>query len=152
MSIEKTCAFTGHREILDPIDFNLLESCVQELINMGFDTFLCGMARGFDLLAGEIVVKLKENNPHVKLIACVPCPDQERYYSVEEREKYDRVLAACDEIKLLSERFYKGCMLVRDRYMVDNCSLVFAYDRKKEGGTYYTVNYAHSKKKKIMII
>ena len=152
MYIEKTCAFTGHRDIVDPIDMTFFETCVQELIDRGFDTFLCGMARGFDLLAGELVVKLKESNPHVKLIACIPCPDQDKYYSPNEKEKYKRVLTACDEVKLLNEKFYKGCMLMRDRYMVDNCSLVFAYDRKSEGGTHYTLTYAQSKKKKIIIM
>ena len=152
MSIETTCAFTGHREILDSIDFDFFETCVQDLIDRGYDTFLCGMARGFDLLAGEIVVKLKATNPHIKLIACVPCPNQDRYFSLEEKQKYDKVFAACDEVKLLSGRYYKGCMLSRDRYMVDNCSLVFAYDRKKEGGTHYTLTYAQSKKKKIIIM
>lgn len=152
MSIERTCAFTGHRDIEEQIDMHFFGECVQKLIDSGFDTFLCGMARGFDLIAGELVAKLKERNPHVKLIACIPCLEQEKYYFNGEKEKYNRVLSACDEVRVISERYYKGCMLTRDRYMVDNSSLLFAYQRKREGGTYYTLTYAQSKKKKIMII
>ncbi len=152
MNEQTTCAFTGHRDVKDDLDINFFEQCLQEVINKGYDTFLCGMARGFDLIAGGLVLKLKETNPQIKLIACVPCPDQEKYYSPAEKEKYEKVLDGCDEVKLLSEKFYKGCMLRRDRYMVDNCSLVFAYGRKDEGGTYYTLTYAVSKNKKVMVI
>ena len=152
MNIEKTCAFTGHRDIEEQIDMNFFEKCMQELIDRGFDTFLCGMARGFDLISGELVVKLKEKNPHIRLVACIPCPDQDKYYRPEDREKYNRVLKECDEVKILSEKFYKGCMLARDRYMVDNSSLLFGYERKREGGTHYTISYAHSKNKNIIMI
>lgn len=152
MTIETTCAFTGHRVITDPIDPIFLESCVQGLIDKGFDTFLCGMARGFDLLAGGTVARLKGKNPHVKLVACIPCPEQDKYFTAEEKEKYKEVLSACDEVKLVSDKFYRGCMLKRDRYMVDNCSLLFGYGRSKKGGTHYTITYAQSKKKKVIII
>ena len=152
MNIETTCAFTGHRVIENPIDTVFFEKCVQGLIDKGFDTFLCGMAMGFDLLAGETVARLKKNNPQIKLIACVPCPDQDKYYTAEDKERYRVLLAACDEVKLLSERFYKGCMLSRDRYMVDNSSIVFGYGGGKKGGTYYTITYAQSKKKRVIII
>ena len=152
MSIETTCAFTGHRDIEEQIDMSFFGNCLQELIDKGYDTFLCGMARGFDLLAGGLIVRLKEKNPHIKLIACVPCPDQEKYYPAEEKEKYQAVLSACDEVKILSRKFYKSCMFTRDRYMVDNSSLIFAYGRKSEGGTHYTLTYAISKNKKIMMI
>lgn len=107
---------------------------------------------GFDLIAGGLIIKLKENNPQIRLIACVPCQGQERYYPEEEKQNYQTVLSSCDEVKILSEKFYKGCMLTRDRYMVDNSSLVFAYGRKSEGGTCYTLTYAKSKNKKLMII
>ena len=152
MNVETTCAFTGHRVIRDPIDTAFFERCVQGLIDKGFDTFLCGMAMGFDLLAGETVVRLKKKNPQVKLIACVPCPDQDRYFTAEDKERYRVLLAECDEVKMLSDKFYKGCMLRRDRYMVDNSSVVFGYGRNHKGGTYYTITYAQSKKKRVIII
>lgn len=36
-------------------------------------------------------------------------------------------------------------MFVRDRFMVDNCDVLVTYQRRKSGGTSYTVNYAKSK-------
>lgn len=150
--IEKTCAFTGHREVGDDLDLPLLETCVEEFIADGYNCFLCGMARGFDLIAADLILKLKEKHCDIKLIACVPCPNQSKFYHQEEKTKYDRILSVCDDVLTVSSHYFNGCMQVRDRYMVDNSSLIIAYSRNKTGGTYYTVNYASSHNKKICII
>ncbi len=152
MLIKRTCAFTGHREITDKIDEDSLLEFVQSFIDEGFDTFLCGMAMGFDLIAADVVLKLKKKNPQIKLIACVPCRGQEKYFPPEEKLKYQRIIKECDEVKILSEKYYKGCMHVRDRYMVDNCSVLIGYGRKSEGGTHYTLTYAAGKGKQIYIV
>lgn len=152
MDIEKTCAFTGHRNVGDDLDINALTELVQTLIDKGVDTFLDGMARGFDLIAAQVVVKLKEKNPQIKLIACVPCPNQEKYFSDEDKEIYYSVLEKCDEVKILSERYYKGCMHTRNRFMVDNSSKLIAYDRAEDGGTVYTVGYAGKRAKEIYVV
>lgn len=125
---------------------------MQTFIDGGVDTFLSGMARGFDLIAAEVVLKLKETNPHIKLIACVPCRGQEKYFREEDKIQYFSVLERCDEVKVLSEKYYKGCMLTRNRYMVDNSCKLIAYDRNSDGGTEYTVAYADKKDKEIYIL
>ena len=142
MNKKKTCAFTGHRELENDIDLPYLKECVQGIIDRGYETFLCGMAWGFDLLAAQAVLELKEDNPQIKLIACVPCPGQEKNFPEEEKIKYKEIIEKCDEVRVISKNFYKGCMYARDRYMVDNSALLLAYDRRHEGGTYYTVTYA----------
>ncbi len=147
-----SCAFTGHREVGENLDINLLSCAVDNLIDKGFVNFYCGMAMGFDLIAADVVLQAKSNHPQIKLIACVPCPEQQKYFPSEEKDKYDRILPLCDEVKILSERYFKGCMLARDRFMVDNCGCVLAYMNKTDGGTAYTVKYAQSKNKEIFII
>ncbi|MGN1373256.1 MAG: SLOG family protein [Candidatus Coproplasma sp.] len=151
MSKEKSCAFTGHRNVRDDLDLNKLTSVIKILIDNGVTTFYNGMARGFDLIAAECVLKLKKEYPQIKLIACVPCPDQEKYYSNEDKITYYKVLKACDEMKVLSNRYNKGCMLMRDRFMVDNSSHLIAYYRGEDGGTRYTLNYANTYEDKIKI-
>lgn len=150
MDIEKTCAFTGHRDLDGGIVVDDIKDIVKNIYESGYDTFLCGMARGFDLLAAEAVISLKKQLKNIKLIACVPCPDQDRYFDKNDKLKYAETLDYCDEIIILSDSYYKGCMLVRDRYMVDNCSLLVAYERKHEGGAFYTLNYAIKKNKEII--
>ncbi len=147
--IDKACAFTGHRDMEEYLDAQEFQNLLCEIIEGGVDTFLCGMARGFDLFAAETVLKLKEKGKNLKLIACVPCPEQEKYFSREDKEKYSEVLSRCDEVRVISDNYFKGCMQMRDRYMVDNSAGLIAFCRKEEGGTAYTLNYAVKKNKKI---
>lgn len=152
MKVATTCAFTGHRDVGEDLDIQILEELIKTLIDGGTETFLDGMARGFDLIAAETVLKMKKEFPNIRLIACVPCRGQEKYFCEEDKKKYYSVLESCDEIKILSEKYYKGCMLTRNRFMVDNCSKVIAYERNGDGGTDYTVGYAAKKEKEIYIL
>ena len=152
MQIEKTVAFTGHRIISEPVDEENLISIIKELIDGGADTFLCGMAMGFDLIAADAVLKVKRENPGIKLVACVPCPDQKNSFKSDDKAKYERIISQCDEVKLVCDHYYDGCMLARNRYMVDNSGTVIAYKRSNLGGTVYTLKYANEKGKKIIFI
>lgn len=152
MESEKTCAFTGHRQLSGDLDLPFFKKIVTEFIESGYTSFLCGMALGFDMLAAETVLEIKESYPQVKLIACVPCEGQSRYFPPEEKRRYNEIIGRCDEVKVLSAKYYKGCMQVRDRYMVDNSSLLLAYRRTNSGGTDYTVKYALSQNKRICLL
>lgn len=138
------CAFTGHR-VLQDLDFALLDRVIKNLIKNGYNRFMCGMARGFDMAAAESVIALKSEFHDVSLVACIPCEGQERYFPAADRARYKRILENCSEVIYLSDYYYSGCMHVRDRFMVDNCNAVVCYLRKKTGGTYYTVKYAEKK-------
>ena len=50
--------------------------------------------------------------------------------------------AAADKVIYVSETYYNGCMLVRNRRLVDNSSVCVAYLTHAGGGTAYTVRYA----------
>lgn len=152
INIEKVCAFTGHRQLGGDFDIAELKKILTGFIAEGYSTFLSGMAVGFDMLAAETVLQLKEQYPFLKLIACVPCAEQSRYFSAAEKSRYEGILKKCDEVKILNTSYYKGCMQMRDRYMVDNSSLIIAYKRKNEGGTYYTLKYALSRNKRICLL
>ena len=146
----KKCSFTGHR-VLSCYDFDnaLLDRVILNLIKNGVNEFYCGMAQGFDLSAAESVLLYKEKY-NVKLIACLPCPEQSETFTSKNKARYNSVLEKCDEIVVVSSEYYKGCMHARDRYLVDSCDFLVCFLRKKSGGTYYTVNYA--KKLNIKII
>lgn len=141
----ESCAFTGHRKIEENFDEQSLINAINKLIINGVHTFYCGMATGFDLLAAEALLKIKESNPHLKLIACIPYYGQEERYSATDKERYVEVIKKVDEQALISDRYYKGCMLKRDRYMADKADVLVAYKRKETGGTAYTVRYFQKK-------
>jgi len=147
----KSCAFSGHRRELEEFDAELLERVIKNLILSGVDEFYCGMAMGFDLVAAESVLALKRKYP-VKLVACIPCEGQSDAYSEHDKIRYNRILNGCDEQIFINTRYFNGCMQARDRFMVDNSSVLVCFLRKDDGGTYYTVSYAKKKSLKIIEI
>lgn len=142
--MRKTCALTGHRDLPESFDKNMLYDKLEELVESGCDSFLCGMARGFDLEALECLVRLKQKY-RLYLEACIPFEGQEKGFPQKEKERYRALIQWCDRKTVLFEQYRNGCFLARDRYMVDCCDVLFAYCVRGEGGTAYTVKYARSK-------
>ena len=140
------CVFTGHRELGEDFSPTLLKKTIKDLIERGVEIFYNGMAIGFDLLAAEQVLSLRKKFPNVKLIACVPYYGQENYFSAADKRRYVKTLKKADEVVLLSETYYRGCLHQRDRYMVDNADVIIAYCKKKEGGAAYTLSYFKKQK------
>lgn len=139
-----TCALTGHRELPEQFDRNALYDALEELIRGGCDCFLCGMAKGFDLLALECLISLKQRYK-IEIEACIPYAGQECSFSAADKKRYRAMLPWCDEKSVLFPAYFNGCFLARDRYMVEKADVVFAYCVQKSGGAAYTVSYAQKK-------
>ena len=148
---EKTCSFTGHRILKKDFDHEEVEKVVLSLIEKGYDTFLIGMALGFDTECFKILLKLRKN-ADIRLIACVPCNMQSKFFNKKQREEYDRLIKKADLIINVSEDYYEGCMMVRNCFMVDNSSVLIAYLNYNRGGTYSTVKYAAENGREIIRI
>lgn len=137
----KTCAVTGHRVLNKNFDSKVLTLILKKVIKAGFDTFLVGMAIGFDTECFKILLDLKKENK-ITLVACVPCETQSQNFNQKQKEEYDFLLSQADEKVLISKEYTKDCMLKRNRFMVDNCSGLIAYCKRDYGGTASTVRYA----------
>lgn len=148
---EKTCAVSGHRNIGNGIEEKKVEDTFEMLINNGYDTFLIGMAVGFDFLCFHVLEKIRKEK-NIKIIACIPCEGQSLKFSESQKREYSRMLESADEKIILSEKYTPYCMQNRNRFMVDNCSVLVCFLRVFSGGTFNTYNYAKSKKKDIICI
>ena len=137
----KSCVFTGHRDLEKDFSPRKLKKEIKTAIEQGVEVFYNGMAMGFDLIAAEKVIELRKKYPKVKLVACIPCYGQEKNFSEKDKKRYASVLKKADEKVVLSENYYKGCMLVRDKYMADRGDMMIAYCKRDTGGTAYTVKY-----------
>ena len=83
---DKTVCFTGHRQIeksVLPILAQQLETVLRQLIGEGCRYFGAGGALGFDTLAAQTVLRLREEFPHIRLILVLPCQDQVKNWPVE---------------------------------------------------------------------
>jgi len=139
------CAFSGHR-LLPREAASLLPKLLQRqivaLAEEGCTGFLCGGALGFDTLAAEAVLGLREQYPELFLSLAVPCPDQDRSWPAEARRRYRAILEAADETVLISDHYHRGCMMLRNRYMIDRSRMLVCYLTDMKGGTAGTVRYA----------
>lgn len=140
----RCCAVTGHRVIQKNFDKNKLRDNFIKLIDAGYNTFLIGMALGFDTLCFNILEELRKNND-IKIIACVPCKNQDYKFNVTQEKEYRRMLSQADEIVYTEEEYSSKCMQKRNEYMVDNSSCIVAYLKRNFGGTANTVKYAGKK-------
>ena len=145
---EKTCCFTGHREIA-PSEIAKIKERIKEtietLIGQGIIYYGAGGARGFDTLAAEAVLELKGKYPQIKLILVLPCPDQTRGWKEDDIREYNEIKERADKVVYTADHYYNGCMHVRNRHLVDHSQYCICYLTKATGGTAFTVNYAKSK-------
>ena len=163
METGNKCCFTGYRpnkfrfqleaNTKDSIDFdNALFETLLDLTANGVNTFYCGMAMGFDIIAAETVLYIKKIKPKldIKLICAVPFINQSSSFSPSWKDRYDKVLASADKTVLVSDVYYKGCYFARNKYMVDSSDIVLTYFDGKSGGTKNTLDYAQKIGRKII--
>ena len=127
---EQTVCFTGHREIPFGQSRRIagrLETVLTELIGQGYRYFGAGGARGFDMLAEQTVLRLKKRHPQIRLILVLPCPFQTRGWSPSDRRQYDEIYSRCDKCVYTATEYHPGCMLTRNRHLVDCSSVCIAY-------------------------
>ena len=150
---EKTCCFTGHRELPEeqlPQLRNALFKVIVRLASQGITRFACGGALGFDTLAAQMVLVVKEAFPQIQLLLVLPCKTQDKYWPKEDQEIYREILARADRVVFVSETYIQGCMQKRNRLLVEGSSVCVCYCTKKQGGTVYTLNYAQQKGLKVI--
>ena len=161
----KAYCFTGYRPNKFDFDFspqnpdykhfeNKLIDAVFSAAEQGVKEFYCGMAWGFDIVAGEVVAMLKKLKPewNVRLVAVVPFEKQEASWDREWQKRYSALLGVADRVVYISRDYEKSCYHRRNRYMVDNTEAVITFFDGKSGGTAVTLKYAQSKDKEIINI
>ena len=152
----KVACFSGHRmlpEDCTEIRQNL-EKAIISLIERGVVFFGSGGALGFDQLAAETVLQLKEDYPYIRLVMVLPCPPEQQSLKWNEQQKirYYDLLERSDKVRVLSPNYTRSCMLDRNRHLVDCSAYLICYLREQSGGTFYTVNYAEQQGLEILRI
>lgn len=147
--LPKTCFFTGHR-FIGAGELNLVESRLNEellnAVNSGFTHFITGGAVGFDTLAAEKVLKMREDYDNIRLILYLPCTDQSDAWKTGDRERFDRILSMADEVYYVTKKPYsEGCMKKRNSAMVEASDMCIAFLKNKASGTAQTVKMAREK-------
>ena len=141
----KRCCFTGHRTVPAEKYIRTMQRLRQNVLKLyteGYRVFNTGGALGFDTMAAQAVLKLKENFPDVKLHLYLPHKQQAEKWAPQDRAVYEYIKSISDKVVYSSEGYTPMCMNSRNRALVDNADLCIAYCTDTTGGTVYTVNYA----------
>ena len=122
-----------------------IEAAILQAADDGYTRFLCGMAKGFDLVAGSIVVALKESWAELaglELVAVLPFAGH-GYSNHPWRVLHDTVLSAAAEVTTLSPHDHDLVIHERNRYMVDHSSRLICHDDSHQGRcSHHIVKYA----------
>lgn len=150
-----TCCFTGHRKIPSNEYEEILQQLVKTIVRLiknGYRFFGTGGALGFDTIAAQTVLYLKNFYPHIRLILVLPCLSQTKGWKEKDIDEYERIKNSADKVVYTSQEYTQGCMLKRNRHLVDYSSVCICYLTKQSGGTSYTVKYAQQNGLKIFNI
>ena len=141
----KAVCFTGHRalpaEELPEISRHLEDTLIA-LIEQGHCYFGAGGALGFDTLAAQMVLRLRERYPQIRLILVLPCRVFDCGWPQDSIDIYEDIKRHADKVIYSAENYFRGCMQKRNRHLVDSSSVCICYLTTPTGGTAYTVNYA----------
>ena len=138
--------FTGHRpEKLTRDEKSVmkdLEKEIRKAIAEGLNVFITGMARGVDIWAAQIVLKLRDEGCNVRLICACPYEGFERSWSQEWQKAYREILTVADFVKYVCNGYGPACFQIRNEWMVNHSARVIAVYNGENGGTKNTMDYA----------
>lgn len=142
---EKTCCFTGHRDITKS-DVKLVmgrtEEHIKALVRRGVKYFGVGGALGYDPLAAKLLFRLRETElPNIKVILVYPFDGYTNRWTPGQRSETLLMRGRYDKIVKMSEKPGKAAYLRRDRHLVDCSTYCICYCTRSDGGTAYTVRY-----------
>ena len=144
----KSCCFTGHRIIkVAPELVQRLRDAIIDVIGQGVTEFYDGGAIGFDMLAAETVIGLKDEHPDIKLHMLLPCPSEEQIkgWNKTQIARYEKILQAADSVTVVSDHFTRECMKQRNERLVGIADCCICYCTNPRSGTGQTVRMAADK-------
>ena len=160
---DNTCCFSGYRPEKLPWGENegdprckalkgKIKKAAEDIYRTGIRHFITGMARGSDTFFCEAMLELRGERFEITVEAAIPYENQASRWSEGDRERYNRLVQSCDYVTCVSREYARSCALRRNRYMVDNASVLLAVYDGVAGGTKYTLEYATRRELEVVII
>jgi len=150
MTKSETCFFSGHR-IMEKKEIALAKSLLREeilnRINEGVTRFIVGGAIGFDAMAAEAVIDIRNDYDEIRLCLYLPCKNHFARWNEAEQERFFEISENADEIKYITEgTYFPGCMRKRNSAMISDsdCGIVYLTKRINSGSA-QTVKFAKEK-------
>ena len=86
---------------------------------------------GVDLDFAEIVIRYRKGGiaapRDIKLEIAIPCKNQTRGWSKEDKERYQRIVDSADVVRYVNRKYFNGGTLKRNEYIVDKADCIHAF-------------------------
>lgn len=150
MEKDRIVCFTGHRAIPQTERAELKRRLRKEILRQmeaGGTVFRAGGALGFDTMAAQTVLELREAHPEIRLELVLPCPSQSEHWKPLDIRVYEEILEQADGVRYVSPFYFAGVLQLRNRELVRGAAVCIGYltdSHTHSGGTAYTVLQAVS--------
>lgn len=149
---EPACSFTGHRDI-SPAHVRLIDAMLDRAIDyayrQGCRVFCTGGAVGFDTIAAQRVLYFRMSHSDVYLSLMLPCLDQTRMWSSEQKKSYNYILSRADSVEYSSDAYTSDCMRRRNLRLAERCEIMIAYVGHSHSGAAQTMRMAKERGKQV---
>lgn len=129
-----------------------LKQTILSHFSQGKTTFLNGCMSGFDVIAGETVLSLKQEYPAIRCVTAAPFRldyFRNENWTPEWKARALDLYLRSDAAFSLSQTYHKGVYYERNRFMVDHSAALICYYTGAGTGTKYTMDYAAKKRLEI---
>ena len=151
--MNNSACFTGHRGI--DVEMTALSSLLSSILDhlipeQSVTDFYAGGAIGFDTIAADTVLRMREKYQQVKLHLVLPCSNanQTKGWTAEQVADFNRILGLADSVEYISDSYYNGCMKDRNARLVElatACCISYWNPNNFRSGTGQTVRMAQKK-------
>ena len=139
------CCIIGHTQVLPEHSATLHAVLRQELaslIEAGVTTFRASGTAGFSLLAANIVVEYKKQNPALRLELFLPHSGYFAGWNYDELSVFRNLLSQVDDTRYISWQKDGGDGTPWVKHLVDGSQYCIAYLVRDRGDTAVAVMYA----------
>lgn len=142
-TIVDTSSVQASQEQVEHAWGTVLEREIRASIFQGYTVFQCSAAMGPEILAGEIVMRLRNEFPGIRLRCYQPCETQANEWPEEWSERYFLLMAQANNVHVLQGRHTKGCEERAVKLMIEQSGkVILAEDTGGKGLPRSLVAYA----------
>lgn len=96
----------------------------------GVKYFGVGGNRGFEMMAANTILSLRQRYPDIRLILVLPCPEYASKWREDDRRSISGIISQASKIVYASKSYTPTCMAMRDKRLIDYSGTLITHSDK----------------------
>lgn len=130
--------YDDYRSLQAALNFAVCRAC-----SLGYNTFLCRLAKGFDMMAAEAVQSAKKAYPYIQMIGIIPFPCYPLDASEYDTMHFDYRAWQCDDKIVIDNKRCPDSFRKQSDFLLDHAAILVCFHTGIEGETNYLFKKAH---------